>query len=110
MFKLPKKKSSVARKVTPKKSVEEEQPAFGFKLKKASTVKRNWQDDKMETVELKHHEFEKLPQEEDVELTTTVVLSEPIEAIDKEKEEKEKKKKKKKKVCVSSSSRFRASH
>ena len=59
-----KKKSSV----TPRKSLpakEEEQPAFaGFKLKKAETIKRGFDETTMETVDLKHHEFEHLPHEE----------------------------------------------
>ena len=63
----------------------------GLKLKKGKTVKRSWGEDKMETVELKHHEFEKLPQEETPEKGSTCIMSEPIED-----EEKEKKKKKKK--------------
>ena len=79
-------------KVTPKK--EEEEPAFaGFKLKKASQVKRKFDEPEMEKVELKHHEFEKLPQEEEAEKATTVILSEPIE--DKEVDLKKRKKKKK---------------
>ena len=63
-FKL-KKKSSV----TPRKPIqkEEEQPAFaGMKLKKAQTVKRTWDDGGLEKVDLKHHEFEGEPQEEQV--------------------------------------------
>lgn len=95
MFKL-RKKSSVPRKETPKK--EEEAPApFAMKLKKSSQVKRSWDDDKMETVELKHHEFEKLPLEETLERTSTVIMSEPIpdkDSIEKQKKEKSKKKKK----------------
>ena len=70
MFKL-KKKSSV----TPRKQIqkEEEQPAFaGFKLKKAETVKRGWADSGMEKVDLKHHEFEKRPQDEQVTLTRLI--------------------------------------
>merc|ERR1739844_812797 len=59
MFKMPKKKS-VARKPLEKK--EEEVPAFaGMKLKKSERVQRKRDDDKMETVDLKHHEFEKEP-------------------------------------------------
>ena len=65
MFKL-KKKSSV----TPRKQIpppEEDQPAFaGMKLKKAQTVKRQWDDGGLEKVDLKHHEFEGIPQEEQV--------------------------------------------
>ena len=84
--------------VTPKK-VEEEEPAFGgFKLKKSSRVKRSWDDDKLQTVELKHHEFEQLPLDEEPEKMTTVEMSEPIPDLEKELKEKEKKKKKKKKV------------
>lgn len=91
MFKL-KKKSSV----TPRKSIqkEEEQPAFaGFKLKKAETVKRGWDDGGLEKVDLKHHEFEKQPQEESAEKTSGVVLSEGVP------EDGDGKKKKKKKVA-----------
>merc|ERR1711881_252831 len=76
MFKL-KKKSSV----TPRKPIqkEEEQPAFaGFKLKKAETVKRQWDDGGLENVNLKHHEFEKPPQDEQPERNTEVLLSQSI--------------------------------
>merc|ERR1712080_792424 len=68
MFKMPKKKS-VARKPIEKK--EEEAPSFaGMKLKKSERVQRKWDDDNLEKVELKHHEFEKVPQEEGPELTS----------------------------------------
>jgi len=64
VFKLKKKSSVTPRKSLPK---EEEQPAFaGLKLKKAETVKRAFEETKLETVDLKHHEFEKVPQEETV--------------------------------------------
>lgn len=64
MFKLKKKSSVTPRKQLP---VEEEQPAFaGMKLKKATTVKRQWDDAGLEKVDLKHHEFEGQPQEEQV--------------------------------------------
>ena len=64
MFKMKKKSSATPRKILPK---EEEQPAFaGMKLKKAQTVKRQWDDGGLETVDLKHHEFEKIPQDEQV--------------------------------------------
>jgi hypothetical protein len=66
-FKMPKK--SGARKPLEKK--EEEVPAFaGMKLKKSERVQRKIDGPKMETVDLKHHEFEKLPLEESPELTT----------------------------------------
>ena len=64
MFKMPKKKSGARQPIAKK---EEETPAFaGMKLKKSERVQRKWDDDKMETVDLKHHEFEKVPQEEGV--------------------------------------------
>lgn len=91
MFKL-KKKSSV----TPRKSIqkEEEQPAFaGFKLKKAETVKRGWDDGGLQKVDLKHHEFEKQPQEESAEKSSEILLSEGVP------EDGDGKKKKKKKVA-----------
>ena len=65
MFKLKKKSSVTPRKQIPKE--EEDQPAFaGMKLKKAQTVKRQWDDGGLEKVDLKHHEFEGIPQEEQV--------------------------------------------
>merc|ERR1712165_180314 len=58
MFKMPKKKSGARQPIAKK---EEETPAFaGMKLKKSERVQRKWDDDKMETVDLKHHEFEKV--------------------------------------------------
>ena len=63
-------------------------------------MKRSWEDDKLETVELKHHEFEHLPLEEEVEKTSGVTLSEPLKKIKDDLEEKEKRKKKKKKVSI----------
>ena len=51
----------------PKEEPKEDESPFGkIKLKKSETVKRTWEDEKMETVDLKHHEFEKPAQEEQV--------------------------------------------
>ena len=61
-------------KPEPKK--EEEVPAFaGMKLKKSERVQRKIDGPKMETVDLKHHEFEKLPLEESVRNTLVDKLS-----------------------------------
>ena len=54
-----------------KKSAEPKQapsePSFiGLKLKKAQTVKRQVQEEGLEKISLKHHEFEKIPLEEEV--------------------------------------------
>ena len=69
-FKLPKKKPS---RQIPKEEPKEEESPFGkIKLKKAETVKRTWDDPGMETVDLKHHEFERAPQEEEVYQLTAV--------------------------------------
>ena len=47
--------------------MEEEQPPFaGMKLKKSQRVQRDIKEETLPTVELKHHEFEKLPQVEEV--------------------------------------------
>merc|ERR1712032_150788 len=93
-FKLPKKKPS---RQIPKEEPKEEESPFGkIKLKKAETVKRTWDDPGMETVDLKHHEFERAPQEEEPEGQTSVKLGNVIEDDD-DKEEKTKKKKKKSK-------------
>jgi len=63
-FKLPKKKPS---RQIPKEEPKEEESPFGkIKLKKSETVKRTWDDPSMETVDLKHHEFEKAPQDIEV--------------------------------------------
>jgi len=63
-FKLPKKKVSRApQKEEPK---EEESPFGKIKLKKAERVQRTWEDTGLETVDLKHHEFERPPQESEV--------------------------------------------
>ena len=63
-LKLPKKKPS---RQIPKEEPKEEESPFGkIKLKKAETVKRTWDDPGMESVDLKHHEFERAPQEEEV--------------------------------------------
>ena len=63
IFKMPKKKAA-PRKVIQK---EEEQPAFaGMKLKKSERVQRKWDEPGLETVELKHHDFEIEPEEESV--------------------------------------------
>ena len=53
----------------PKKVIEKdtkEAEFLGFKLKKAETVKRKVEQDELETVNLKHHEFEMQPMEEQV--------------------------------------------
>merc|ERR1712130_534335 len=94
-FKLPKKKPS---RQIPKEEPKEEESPFGkIKLKKSETVKRTWADPSMETVDLKHHEFEKAPQDIEPEGMSTIKLGKIIESEPDEKEEKEKPKKKKSK-------------
>ena len=66
-----KDRSSVKKKPHPAKAVdskqdEESSPFGGFKLKKAETVKRQVEQDAMESVKLKHHELEMQPMEEQV--------------------------------------------
>merc|ERR1711981_578600 len=90
MFKMPKKKS-VARKPIEKK--EEEVPAFaGMKLKKSERVQRKRDDGGLETVDLKHHEFEKEPLEEGPELTSETWMTERMPDDDGKKKKKKKKK------------------
>lgn len=62
-FKLTKKKTS---RQIPKEEPKEEENPFGMKLKKTETVKRTWDDPSMEKVDLKHHEFERAPQDVEV--------------------------------------------
>merc|ERR1712183_824353 len=86
---LRKKTSAAPRKVIPK---EEEQPAFaGMKLKKSSTVKRDWDDGGLEKVDLKHHEFEKTPEEEQPERGTGIEMTEALPDDDAKKGKKKKK-------------------
>ena len=67
----PRKKSARG----PVEKKEEEVPAFaGMKLKKSTRVQRKWDDDKMETVQLKHHDFEKEPLDEMVKDTYHMIL------------------------------------
>lgn len=65
-FKLPKKKPSVQKQLPKEEPKEEESPFGKIKLKKAERVQRTWEDDSLEKVDLKHHEFERPPQDEEV--------------------------------------------
>ena len=64
-FKLPKKKPS-SRQIPKEEKKEEESPFGKVSLKKSQTVKRTWDEPSMEMVDLKHHEFERAPQEVEV--------------------------------------------
>merc|ERR1712098_486479 len=57
----------------------EEAVAFPVKLKKAEQIKRAIAEPKIETVQLKHHAFEGLPQEPEKEKLTNVILKLPLE-------------------------------
>jgi len=95
-FKLPKKKPSVRQ--IPKDEPKEDDSPFGkMKLKKTETVKRTWEDPGMQNVELKHHEFEKVPQDIEPEGKSSVTLG---ESLDKDIEIKERKRSKKKKSAT----------
>ena len=60
----------------PKRVVKEpEEPAFlGLKLKKSQTVKREVEKEEMEIVALKHHEFEHIPLDEQVQSNFFLIL------------------------------------
>ena len=62
----PQKKMSMEEKIAAKKlkkENKEEEPVFaGMKLKKASVLKRQWTENELEVVELKAHDFEKIPE------------------------------------------------
>jgi hypothetical protein len=60
--------TKVARKEKSATEVETaEQPKFGeIKLRKSSTVRREWESKELEQVRLKHHEFERPPEEQPV--------------------------------------------
>merc|ERR1711936_1532153 len=61
--KLDLKKKSVEQKKSTTVVEKKEEEGEMFKLKKSSTVKRDWDDGGLEKVDLKHHEFEKTPEE-----------------------------------------------
>merc|ERR1711997_956810 len=61
-----------------KKKDENEKMPFGAKLRKTETVKREIKEAKLETVQLKHHQFEVQPRETDLEQTTGIILGEPL--------------------------------
>ena len=75
-FKLPKKKPS--RQIPKEEKKEEESPFGKVSLKKSQTVKRTWNEPTMETVDLKHHEFERAPQDVEVAELSLVVETRPI--------------------------------
>ena len=54
---------------------EEEAPFGKISLKKSQTVKRTWDEPSMETVDLKHHEFEREPQDVEVAQAPPVCLA-----------------------------------
>ena len=58
---LPKKKILKDEKATQQK--QEEGRLFGLKLKKAEIIKRSWDEVGIEDIHLKHHEFERIPQD-----------------------------------------------
>ena len=64
----PQKKMSMEEKIAAKKlkkETKEEEPVFaGMKLKKSSVVKRTWEENSLEVIELKDHNFEKIPETE----------------------------------------------
>ena len=63
-FKVPKKK--VSRQIPKEEPKEEESPFGKIKLKKSERVQRTWDDGGLESVDLKHHEFERPPQDPEV--------------------------------------------
>ena len=65
-----------------KKREEEEKLPFKAKLRKTETVKREIEESKIETVQLKHHQFEIQPKDTDVEQTTGIILGEPLVPLD----------------------------
>merc|ERR1712226_1337112 len=69
-------------KVVPVEKKEELEPIFAKKLKKTATVKSKIDDRKLESVELKHHEFEPCPQENNPEKPGNLTLGIPLQYKD----------------------------
>merc|ERR1711892_1351519 len=73
---------------------DEEKSAFPVKLKKAEPIRRPITEPKLETVQLKHHEFENQPQEPAAEHPTGIRLTIALKQMNEETDEKVKSKKK----------------
>merc|ERR1712123_535271 len=73
---------------------DEEKSAFPVKLKKAEPIRRSITEHKLETVQLKHHEFENQPQEPAEENLSSIRLSTALKQRDEENNDKVKSKKK----------------
>ena len=60
--------------VVAKKELEQEEPLFtGIKLKQAKPVQREWKEHTLETVNLKDHKFEQIPQVEMVKSKNNII-------------------------------------
>merc|ERR1712123_435315 len=73
---------------------DEEKSAFPVKLKKAEPIRRQITEPKLETVQLKHHEFENQPQEPAAEHPTGIRLTVALKQMNEETDDKVKSKKK----------------
>merc|ERR1712106_926806 len=60
----------------------EQEPIFVKKLKKTETVKLKIDENKMESVELKHHDFEPCPQDNNNEELSKLSVGEPLQYTD----------------------------
>ena len=77
-------KVSAKKPAKPKPEIKPEADGtFAVKLKKSGVVKRQIEDAKLETVKLKHHEFENEPQMPADEGTTSVTMKTALEDFDK---------------------------
>merc|ERR1711994_352466 len=92
---LPKKK--IDSRIEEHSLEKEDHPFFGKKLKKTKPVKRAWDDQELEQVELKSHAFEHNPEKEEVECKSSV---NPSTALNIKYDETIKVKKKKKKTSL----------
>ena len=88
-------------KMGPLIEVEEQKPDFlKLNLKKSEIIKSKIEKSKLESVRLKHHEFERCPQDNEKEETSYVRLRKPIHFYEQRKLEKDKPKKHRKKKLV----------
>merc|ERR1711874_890866 len=76
------KKTSIARKQSttskPEDTEQSPPPFAGMKLKKATRIQRESREETLPFVELKHHEFEISPQDEESEKELDLVLTEVV--------------------------------
>merc|ERR1739838_539361 len=81
-------------KIKDKMKKEEDKPVFKVNLKKSAPIKRPIKEKEIEKIQLKHHEFERQPQEPEAEKSSDIRITVALSQIKGENDDKTEKKKK----------------